>query len=81
MYDRFMGTHALAFFGSCSPKVFFLLVFLKFKCQNCRDLRAFLRVKFGSTVLLCAKELTFCNSSGNPPRFLDPLKLSLDSWR
>ena len=38
--------------------------FVQSKCQtqNCCDLRTFLRVKFGSTVLLRVKELTFCNS-------------------
>ena len=30
--------------------------------QNCRDLRAFLGVKFSSRVFLCVKELTFRNS-------------------
>ena len=43
-------------------------------CQNCRNLRTFLRVKFGSTVLLRVKELTFCNSGqGEVQSNLSPL--------
>ena len=36
----------------------------QFWCQNDRDLRAFLRVKFGFMVLVRVKRLTFCNSIG-----------------
>ena len=37
--------------------------FVRCKYQNCRDLRAFLGVKFSSRGLLRVKELTFRNSA------------------
>ena len=37
--------------------------FIKSKCQNCRDLQAFLRVKFSLKVFLRVKDLTFHNSA------------------
>ena len=40
--------------------IFVSVVSLRF--QNCRDLHAFLGVKFSSRILLRVKELTFCNS-------------------
>ena len=36
--------------------------FVGFKCQKCRDLRAFLGVKSGLLILVRVKDLTFCNS-------------------
>ena len=33
--------------------------------QNCRDLRAFIGVKFGLKIFLRVKDLTFCNSGDN----------------
>ena len=47
--------------------------FVQFECQNCRNLLAFLRAKFGLKILLCVKELTFCNSANCPgPNCLGP---------
>ena len=50
------------------------ILFAGFKCQNCRYLRLFLRVKFGLKVLLLVKEFTFRNS-------VDAVDVTTDSFR
>ena len=49
--------------NSCSPKSIHVVSLVQLRCKNCRDLRVFLRVKFGLKVLLRVKDLTFRNSA------------------
>ena len=46
----------------CSAFVHFCVNFIPSRCLICRDLHAFLGVKFGLEDLLRVKYLTFCNS-------------------
>ena len=56
--------------NSCSPKIIHVVSLVQLRCKNCRDLRDFLRVKFGLKVLLRVKVLTFCNSASECTIFL-----------
>ena len=40
-----------------------MFCFVALKCQKCRDLRAFLGVKFGLLILVRVKDLTFSSSA------------------
>ena len=55
LYDRM--------FSLCPPEVAFCVIFIPSWCLICRDLHAFLWVKFGLEDLLRVKDLTFCNSA------------------
>ena len=48
--------------GDLTPELGNVSKFDTFLVLNCRNLRAFLGVKFGQKDLLCAKKSNFCNS-------------------
>ena len=62
-YERYVGINKSNLIGWSTVvlKKYPLCQFCSILVSKCRDLRSFLRVKFGSTVLLRVKELTFRN--------------------